>query len=116
MHTLKLDNTQLNFKQHKGFSALDVGRLDINNIRVFITSDGFLSDKINVKQSITGKNNTLIVAPSATSTGKSSSPVSLISAPAGTSPEFFSLKTVTRNIGFSLITPDVSTVSTEDAT
>ncbi|EFH5123371.1 autotransporter outer membrane beta-barrel domain-containing protein, partial [Escherichia coli] len=60
--------------------------------------------------------NTLIVAPSATSTGKSSSPVSLISAPAGTSPEFFSLKTVTRNIGFSLITPDVSTVSTEDAT
>lgn len=116
MHTLKLDNTQLNFKQHKGFSALDVGKLDISNSQVFMTSDGYSSDKLNVKQSLTGGNNTLIVAPSTTATGKSGSPVSLISAPGGTSTELFSLKTATLNIGFSLITPDVSTVSTEDAT
>ncbi|MGT7952130.1 S6 family peptidase, partial [Escherichia coli] len=116
IHKLKLDNAQLNFEQHEGFSALDVGKLDISNSQVFMTSDGYSSDKLNVKQSLTGGNNTLIVAPSTTATGKSGSPVSLISAPGGTSTELFSLKTATLNIGFSLITPDVSTVSTEDAT
>lgn len=116
MHTLKLDKAQLNFEQHEGFSALDIGKLELNNTRVFMTSDGYSSDKLNVKQSLTGRNNSLIVAPSTTATGKSGSPVSLISAPGGTSPELFSMKTATRNIGFSLITPDVSTVSTEDAT
>ncbi|MCX9213230.1 S6 family peptidase [Escherichia coli] len=115
IHKLKLDNAQLNFEQHEGFSALDVGKLDISNSQVFMTSDGYSSDKLNVKQSLTGGNNTLIVAPSTTATGKSGSPVSLISAPGGTSTELFSLKTATLNIGFSLITPDVSTVSTEDA-
>ncbi|ENS3719786.1 autotransporter outer membrane beta-barrel domain-containing protein [Escherichia coli] len=116
IHKLKLDNAQLNFEQHEGFSALDVGKLDISNSQVFMTSDGYSSDKLNVKQSLTGGNNTLIVVPSTTATGKSGSPVSLISAPGGTSTELFSLKTATLNIGFSLITPDVSTVSTEDAT
>ncbi|ENZ4522415.1 autotransporter outer membrane beta-barrel domain-containing protein, partial [Escherichia coli] len=116
VHTLKLDNAQLNFKQSERFSALDVDKLDISNTQVFMTSDGYSSDKLNVKQLLTGGNNTLIVAPSTTATGKSGSPVSLITAPGGTSPELFSLKTATRNIGFSLITPDVSTVSTEDAT
>ncbi|MEE6783049.1 S6 family peptidase [Escherichia coli B9:H18] len=116
VHTLKLDNAQLNFEQHEGFSALDVDKLNISNTRMVMTSDGYSSDKLNVKQSLTGGNNTLIVAPSTTATGKSGSPVSLISAPGGTSPELFSLKTATRNIGFSLITPDVSAASTEDAT
>ncbi|ENB3344509.1 autotransporter outer membrane beta-barrel domain-containing protein, partial [Escherichia coli] len=116
IHKLKLDNAQLNFEQREGFSALNVGKLDISNSQVFMTSDGYSSDKLNVKQSLTGGNNTLIVAPSTTATGKSGSPVSLISAPGGTSTELFSLKTATLNIGFSLITPDVSTVSTEDAT
>ncbi|EKH3670363.1 TPA: S6 family peptidase [Escherichia coli] len=116
VHTLKLDNAQLNFKQSERFSALDVDKLDISNTQVFMTSDGYSSDKLNVKQLLTGGNNTLIVAPSTTATGKSGSPVSLITAPGGTSPELFSLKTATRNIGFSLITPDVSVVSTEDAT
>ncbi|ELC8117897.1 autotransporter outer membrane beta-barrel domain-containing protein [Escherichia coli] len=95
----------LQFSEGSKFNELTVGRLDINGSTVVMRSGQGGTDHLRVTESLTGQNNLLLVDFMYPPSGEDALNIPLITAPAGTKEDIFSVET--RNIGFSHVTPVV---------
>lgn len=108
--SLKLENSQVRFNNAGAPGALAVNNLTANNSQIVMNIDGKTGDKLTVSQSLSGKNNTLVVVPSVASVSHGKSPVALITAPKNTAADVFTLKPVTQRTGIHSFTPQVNVV------
>lgn len=108
--SLDLKGSQVRFDNAGAAGSLTVDTLTASNSQFMMNTDGKTADTLTVKQSLTGKNNALVVVPSAASVSKETSPVPLVTAPKATADEVFTLKTVTQRAGVHTFTPQMGIV------
>ncbi|HCN6286901.1 TPA: autotransporter outer membrane beta-barrel domain-containing protein, partial [Escherichia coli] len=113
LKSLKTSDSMVQFTGKKGFSTLTVDKLDTNNSVLALRTNLNSADHLTVKDSLTGKDNTLLV-DFMQKPENGNLNVELVSAPDGTAGDVF--RAGTRNIGFSKVTPVISTEKTDDAT
>ncbi|EFG8850491.1 autotransporter outer membrane beta-barrel domain-containing protein [Escherichia coli] len=113
LKSLKISDSMVQFTGKKGFSTLTVDKLDTNNSVLALRTNLNSADHLTVKDSLTGKDNTLLV-DFMQKPENGNLNVELVSAPDGTAGDVF--RAGTRNIGFSKVTPVISTEKTDDAT
>ncbi|CAD5640010.1 phage protein [Escherichia coli] len=107
---LDLKGSQVRFSNASVPGSLTVDTLTASNSQFIMNTDGKTADTVTIKQSMTGKNNALVVVPSMTSVSKGASPVALVTAPKATAAEVFMLKPVTQRAGVHTFTPQVDVV------
>ncbi len=113
LKSLKTSDSMVQFTGKKGFSTLTVDKLDTNNSVLALRTNLNSADHLTVKDSLTGKDNTLLV-DFMQKPENGNLNVELVSAPDGTAGDVF--RAGTRSIGFSKVTPVISTEKTDDAT
>ncbi|HEA8638003.1 TPA: S6 family peptidase [Escherichia coli] len=103
---LESSGSALYFSRPGGeFHTLTAGSMDISDSVLVMRTDLNHSDQLRVTESLRGKNNLLLVDFTERSDGQKALNIPLVTAPAGTSADVFSVKT--RDTGFSHITPVV---------
>ena len=113
--TLDLKGSQVRFSNAGTTGSLTVDTLTADNSQFVMNTDGKKADKVTVNQSLSGKNNTLVVVPSAASVSQGTSPLALITAPKTTAADVFTLTPVTQRAGIHTFTPQVSIVENGDS-
>lgn len=108
--SLDLKGSQVRFGNTGAAGSLTVDTLTASNSQFIMNTDGKTADTVTVKQSLTGKNNALVVVPSVASVSKETSPVALVTAPKATAADVFTLKTVTQRAGVHTFTPQMGIV------
>ncbi|WP_426346462.1 S6 family peptidase [Cronobacter universalis] len=108
--SLDLKGSQVRFDNAGAAGSLTVDTLTASNSQFIMNTDGKTADTLTVKQSLTGKNNALVVVPSAASVSKETSPVPLVTAPKATADGVFTLKPVTQRAGVHTFTPQMGIV------
>ncbi|EGT3574386.1 autotransporter outer membrane beta-barrel domain-containing protein [Citrobacter amalonaticus] len=108
--SLDLKGSQVRFGSTGTRGSLTVDTLTASNSQFIMNTDGKTADTVTVKQSLTGKNNALVVAPSVASVSKGASPVALVTAPKTTAADVFTLKPVTQRVGIHTFTPQMGIV------
>ncbi|EMO7867635.1 autotransporter outer membrane beta-barrel domain-containing protein, partial [Citrobacter amalonaticus] len=76
--SLDLKGSQVRFGNAGAAGSLTVDTLTASNSQFIMNTDGKTADTVTVKQSLTGKNNALVVVPSVDSVSKETSPVALV--------------------------------------
>ncbi|HAM3946251.1 TPA: autotransporter outer membrane beta-barrel domain-containing protein, partial [Escherichia coli] len=103
---LESSGSALYFSRPGGeFHTLTAGSMDISDSVLVMRTDLHHSDQLRVTESLRGKNNLLLVDFTERSDGQKALNIPLVTAPAGTGADVFSVKT--RDTGFSHITPVV---------
>ncbi|EOK6921003.1 autotransporter outer membrane beta-barrel domain-containing protein, partial [Escherichia coli] len=106
MKHLESSGSALYFSRPGGeFHTLTAGSMDISDSVLVMRTDLNHSDQLWVTESLRGKNNLLLVDFTERSDGQKALNIPLVTAPAGTGADVFSVKT--RDTGFSHITPVV---------
>jgi len=108
--SLDLKGSQVRFGNAGAAGSLTVDTLTASNSQFIMNTDGKTADTVTVKQSLTGKNNALVVVPSVASVSKETSPVALVTAPKATAADVFTLKPVTQRAGVHTFTPQMGIV------
>ncbi|MBC6532982.1 S6 family peptidase [Citrobacter amalonaticus] len=108
--SLDLKGSQVRFGNAGAAGSLTVDTLTASNSQFIMNTDGKTADTVTVKQSLTGKNNALVVVPSVDSVSKETSPVALVTAPKATAADVFTLKPVTQRAGVHTFTPQMGIV------
>lgn len=108
--SLNLENSQVRFNNAGAPGTLTVNNMIANNSQIVMNIDGKTANKLTVNQSLSGKNNTLVVVPSVASVSQETSPVALVTAPKKTTADVFMLKPVTQRVGIHSFTPQVNIV------
>lgn len=90
-----------------GFRKLEVGELTLNDAFIGMRTDGTNSDKIIVKDKLTGENNHLFIDASRYKGATQEKPVVLIEAPDGT--DFSMFSAISQKTGLSNVTPILGT-------
>ncbi|MWL43952.1 autotransporter outer membrane beta-barrel domain-containing protein [Escherichia coli] len=97
-----------------GFRKLEVGELTLNDAFIGMRTDGTNSDKIVVKDKLTGENNQLFIDASKYKGATQEKPLVLIEAPDGT--DFSMFSTISQKTGLSNVTPVLGTSDNGDGT
>lgn len=105
--SLDLKGSQVRFSKAGAAGSLTVDTLAASNGQFIMNTDGKTADTVTVNQSLTGKNNALVVVPSVASVSQGASPVALVTAPKTTAADVFTLKPVTQRAGVHTFTPQV---------
>lgn len=113
--SLDLKGSQVRFGNAGAAGSLTVDTLTASNSQFITNTDGKTADSVTVKQSLTGKNNTLVVVPSVNSVSQEASPVALVTAPKTTAADVFTLKPVTQRAGVHTFTPQLGVVENGDS-
>ncbi|MBJ9864058.1 MULTISPECIES: S6 family peptidase [Citrobacter] len=108
--SLDLKGSQVRFGNAGAAGSLTVDTLTASNSQFIMNTVGKTADTVTVKQSLTGKNNALVVVPSVASVSKETSPVALVTAPKATAADVFTLKPVTQRAGVHTFTPQMGIV------
>lgn len=110
--SLDLNGSQVSFGKTGTPGSLTVDTLTTSNSQFILNTDGKTADTVTVKQSLTGKNNALVVVPAATSVRKKTTSVPLVTAPKTTASDVFTLTPVAQRSGFHTFTPNIALVET----
>lgn len=113
LKSLKTNSSLVNFTGPNTFSTLKIDNFNTNNSSLILRTDLQNSDRLEVKNSLTGKDNILLV-DFMKKPENGNLNVELVSAPKGTANEVF--RAGTKNIGFSKVTPVIYTENTDFAT
>ncbi|EIQ2268022.1 autotransporter outer membrane beta-barrel domain-containing protein [Escherichia coli] len=108
--SLDLNNSQVLFSKAKVPGSLKVDTLAASNSLFVMNIDGKTADKVTVIQSLSGKNNALVIVPSVAAVNQEMPPVALVTAPKKTAADVFTLKPVTQRVGIHSFTPQVNIV------
>jgi len=107
---LDLKGSQVRFSNAGAAGSLTVDTLSASNSQFIMNTDGKTADTVTVMQSLTGKNNALVVVPSVDSVSQGASSIPLVTAPKATAAEVFTLKPVTQRAGVHTFTPQMGIV------
>lgn len=110
--TLKSTGGRVELGGGKGFATLQVKELNANNATFLMHTNNSQADQLNVTNKLSGSNNTVLV--DFLNKPASEMNVTLITAPKGSDEKTFTAGT--QQIGFSNVTPVISTEKTDDAT
>jgi len=108
--SLDLKGSQVRFSNAGAAGSLTVDTLAASNSQFIMNTDGKTADTVTVKQSLTGKNNALVIVPSVASVSWGALPVPLVTAPKATAADVFTLKPVTQRAGVHTFTPQMGIV------
>ncbi len=110
--TLKSAGGRIELGGGKDFTTLKVKELNANNSTFLMHTNNSQADQLNVTNKLSGSNNTVLVDFLNNPASKMN--VTLITAPKGSDEKTFTAGT--QQIGFSNVTPVISTEKTDDAT
>ncbi|CAD5747085.1 autotransporter outer membrane beta-barrel domain-containing protein [Escherichia coli] len=110
--TLKSTGGRVELGGGKDFATLQVKELNANNSTFLMHTNNSQADQLNVTNKLSGSNNTVLV--DFLNKPASEMNVTLITAPKGSDEKTFTAGT--QQIGFSNVTPVISTEKTDDAT
>ncbi|EMF2188602.1 pertactin family autotransporter, partial [Escherichia coli] len=110
--TLKSRGGRVELGGGKDFATLQVKELNANNATFLMHTNNSQADQLNVTNKLSGSNNTVLV--DFLNKPASEMNVTLITAPKGSDEKTFTAGT--QQIGFSNVTPVISTEKTDDAT
>lgn len=110
--TLKSAGGRVELGGGKDFATLQVKELNANNATFLMHTNNSQADQLNVTNKLSGSNNTVLV--DFLNKPASEMNVTLITAPKGSDEKTFTAGT--QQIGFSNVTPVISTEKTDDAT
>lgn len=110
--SLDLNGSQVSFGKTGAPSSLTVDTLTTSNSQFILNTDGKTADTVQVKQSLAGKNNALVVVPTATSVSQKTTSVPLVTAPKATASDVFTLTPVAQRSGLHTFTPNIALVET----
>lgn len=113
--SLKLKGSQVSFSNTGVAGALNVDTLTANNSTFIINTNGKTADTVTVNQSLTGKNNALVVVPTGSAASEKVSSLPLVNAPKATQSDVFTLKPITQRTGFHTYTPQLGMVETANS-
>ena len=113
--SLKLKGAQVSFSNTGVAGALNVDTLTANNSTFIINTNGKTADTVTVNQSLTGKNNALVVVPTGSAASETVSTLPLVNAPKATQSDVFTLKPITQRTGFHTYTPQLGMVETANS-
>lgn len=113
--SLKLKGSQVRFSNTGVAGALNVDTLTANNSTFIINTNGKTADTVTVSQSLTGKNNSLVVVPTGSAASETVSTLPLVNAPKATQSDVFTLKPITQRTGFHTYTPQLGMVETANS-
>ncbi|MHA6633707.1 S6 family peptidase [Citrobacter farmeri] len=113
--SLKLKGAQVSFSNTGVAGALNVDTLTANNSTFIINTNGKTADTVTVNQSLTGKNNSLVVVPTGSAASETVSTLPLVNAPKATQSDVFTLKPITQRTGFHTYTPQLGMVETANS-
>lgn len=113
--SLNLDGSQVRFSKAGSPGSLTVDTLTASNSQFVMNTDGKTADTVTVNQSLSGKNNALVVVPSVASVSQGMSSVALVTAPKTTAADVFTLKPVTQRAGIHTFTPQLGIVESENS-
>lgn len=113
--SLKLKGSQVSFSNTGLAGALNVDTLTANNSTFIINTNGKTVDTVTVNQSLTGKNNSLVVVPTGSAASETVSTLPLVNAPKATQSDVFTLKPITQRTGFHTYTPQLGMVETANS-